>query len=222
METENSITKDKKSLSMEEAKINVSEDMKKKLGEIWDKGLLIANKAEARLPENNKSESLGHPNKRLRDAIDKELKKISKSLNADANKIIQNVTIERGWHAKNKHGEGKEKLGNQISITKEIFILIPDVLETFDSVEIGRDTWEGNRRKHSVTISKSYSDGTIILADAIIDENTLKIKTMWIERPAGVSSRNAVAPSSSPLSPRSPDLTGNNHGLNKQGQSWSL
>ncbi|MCL2259989.1 MAG: hypothetical protein FWC15_01385 [Fibromonadales bacterium] len=46
MANEGVVAKTKKLLSMEEAKANISEDMKKRLGEIWDKGLLIANKVE--------------------------------------------------------------------------------------------------------------------------------------------------------------------------------
>jgi len=137
------------------------------------------------LPENNKGEEIGQPSVRLKKTINKVIGNVYKKKVLSEklpNTTIQTVTVERTWHIKNRHGEGKEKLIDQISITKDTFMLIPDVLENFDSVEIARDTWERNRRKPSVTISRHYSDGTIIVADAIIDENTLKIKTMWIEK----------------------------------------
>jgi hypothetical protein len=173
--------------SMEEAKIYVSKGMKSKLGSIWDKGVKIKDKTESKLPKNNKEIPLGIPSKELNYAI-------NKALGTEVSITEQVVTIERAWHTEKKHGVGKEKLPNQIPVTKETFMLIPDVLESFDTVERGIDTWIYDKRKSSVVIGKRYSDGRIVLANAIVDESKLKIQTMWIEKPAAVSPIHAEAP----------------------------
>jgi hypothetical protein len=67
----------------------------------------------------------------------------------------QVITIKRAWHTNKRHGIGKEKYPNQIPVTKETFMLIPDVLKTFDTVERGMDTWINDKRKDSVVMDRN-------------------------------------------------------------------
>jgi hypothetical protein len=194
------VTRRKLFKSMEEARNAIPEGVRKKLGNIWDKGVEIKDSAESKLPVNNKEIPLSAASRRLNEAI-------FKALGVKMNITEQIVTIKRAWHTNKKHGVGKEKRLNQIPVTRETFMLIPDVLKNFDTVERGMDTWINDKRKSSVVIGKYYSDGRIVLANAIINNNKLKIQTMWIEKPTAVSPRNAKTPSDSRLSPSPSDLT---------------
>jgi len=210
MVIEEGVAKAKKMLSMEEAKANVSEDMKKRLGEIWDNAMCLTPKT-AELPENNAIIPLGRPSKKLNEAI-------SNALNDKIKTTEQNITLRQVWHMDDKHGKNNEKFSDQNPITKEIFMLIPDVLENFDKIKEGKRTWKYNKEHRSVLISKEYSDGTVILADAVIDGSKLEIKTMILKKPAEVRPTNAETLSGSLLSPSPADLTAfNQPGLLSQG-----
>jgi len=197
-------------LSMREAQTLVSREMKARLGKIWKKAMQITKKTEY-LPENNISIPIGHPTAKLNNAI-------SNALKEEINATEQNITLRQVWHMDDKHGACNEKYPDQNPVTEEIFILIPNILENFDTVIEGRRTWKDNKENRSVLISKGYYDGTVILADAIIDGNRLEIKTMVVKKPTEVSPRNAKASSGSLLSPSPADLTTfNQPGLPSQG-----
>jgi hypothetical protein len=185
--------------SMEEAKNAIPKGVRKRLGFIWDKAL---SKTTERTIADTKPIPIGNVSIKLNRAI-------SKTLGKDVNAKKQNITLWQTRHIDKRHGVGKEKYPDQREVTKEIFMLILDVLENFDTVEKGKGTWI-NEVKPSILISKHYSDGTIIVANAIIDKNTLWIKTMVVKKPTEVSPRAAKALPGSLLSPSPADLTAPN------------
>ena len=198
-----SIAPEKSLPSMEEARAGVSENAKSRLGKIWDAAKRMFNnarKSETSPPASNKSISIGRTSENLNKAI-------SEALGTEINTKNQTITLRQVSHISNKHGLGNEKFADQIPVTKETFTLIPDVLENFDTVEKGKDTWIGNERKNSVLISKHYSDGSIVLADAIVNDDVLEIKTIVVKKPTEVRPSSAKTPSGSLLSPSPADLT---------------
>jgi hypothetical protein len=186
--------------SMEEAKNAIPKGVRKRLGFIWDKAL---SKTTERTIADTKPIPIGDISIKLNRAI-------SETLGRVVSIKKQNITLEQARHIYKRHGVGKEKYPDQKEVTKEMFMLIPDVLENFDTIEKGKDTWETSVKKPSILISKRYSDGTIILADAVIDKNTLEIKTMVVKKPTEVSPRAAEALPDSLLSPSPADLTAPN------------
>jgi hypothetical protein len=168
--------------SMEEAKNDVPEETRKRLGRIWDYAL----KQEE---PSTKPVSIGIVSDRLNKAM-------FKTLGKEVNAKNQCIRLKDVKHIDETHGFGKEKNLAQIPVTKDIFMLIPNVLENFDTVEKGS---ESVGRK-SVKITKHYSDSRVIVADVILEDRNLNITTMYVKSPTAVSPRNAGAPSDSRLS----------------------
>lgn len=202
--TAENATKPKKLLSLEEARASVSKSLKDRLGKIWDKAMSVTEETQ-NLPENIKRYPIERPTTELNKAIQNAL--ANKSLNPRK----QSINLRQIWHIHDRHGEGNESYADQNPVTKETFMLIPDVLKNFDSVKKGKWTVDSNKQNtRSVEISKAYSDGTVILADAIVDNDGLEIKTMVLKKPTEVRSKHANAPLSSLLSPNSSVLQGSN------------
>ena len=178
-------------VSMSEALAKMSEEMKARLANIWEDAIKITGETEANLPVNNKNISIGHPTAKLNKAI-------SEVLGTEINAKEQNITLRQAWHINDKHGVGNEKYMDQNPVTKETFMLIPDVLENFSTVEIGRGTKDSRKQDtRSIVIGRIYSDGTVILANALAGIGKLEIKTMVLKKPTEVSPMNANAPSGS-------------------------
>jgi len=161
-----------------------------RLGEIWD----MAQKTEG-MEIDRKPIPIGKVSGKLNKEISRVLRKKVKAKN-------QYITLERARHINERHGVGNEKDSGQIPITKKIFMLIPDVLENFDIVEKGSITFD----LPSVKIAKHYSDGTVVVADAVIGKN-LTIKTMWAKKPDTVRPRDTKVLPGSRLSSKPPDST---------------
>jgi len=80
-------------------------------------------------------------------------------------------------HINKRHGAGGTAVKGQIPITKELFALIPDVLDNFDFVDKGHKTTDGD----GVLIRKRYSDGIAVLISAVPAKGSLEIRSFRIE-----------------------------------------
>lgn len=154
-------------LSMSDALERIPDSQRKVLGDIWDKATALT-EDEINCPKNNKPIYIAPPTARLKNEI---RKFFGKNIKLEK----QSISFERVYHISDGHGEYKEHAPEQIPVTKERFILMADVLENFDAVE--------KRVNNSVRISKRYSDGEVVVADAILRNGNLAIKTMWIKKP---------------------------------------
>jgi len=171
-------------LNLDEARTSVPKGLRDRLEKIWDRAMAVTEETQY-LPENIKSHRIGEPTKRLNDAVKEVLKDIPRFNNLTLTK--QSINLRQTWHIYGRHGDGNENYADQNPITKETFTLIPNVLEDFDTVKKGK--WTKNSKGRdvpSIEIYKVYSNGTIILADAIIENNELEIKTMVLKKPTEV------------------------------------
>jgi hypothetical protein len=151
--------------SMEEAKNGISENVRNRLGKIWDYAL----KQEE---PSIKPITIGLVNERLNKAI-------SKTLGKEIKAEKQYIRLKDVRHIYEAHGAGKENNPAQIPVTKDIFILIPDVLENFDTIERGSESVG----RESVKITKHYSDGRVVVADVILEDGNLNITTIYVKKP---------------------------------------
>jgi hypothetical protein len=161
--------------SMEEARNAIPEVVRKKLNFMWEH----AQKTDGQAVD-TKLIAIGIVSDRLNTAISKEL---GKKVKAE----IQYIRFKDVRHFDDVHGVGKENDPNQIPVTKEAFMLLPNVLKNFDEVKKGSETVG----RESVKITKHYSDGRIVIANAVLDGGDLTITDMFIKKPAAVSPRNA-------------------------------
>ncbi|GBU25991.1 hypothetical protein R83H12_02666 [Fibrobacteria bacterium R8-3-H12] len=83
-------------------------------------------------------------------------------------------------HIDEIHGIGNEAKPEQIPVTKEMFMLLRDVLKNFDEVAKGTPT----AGRDSVKITKRYLDGRIVIANAILLKGDLAITMMLAKKPA--------------------------------------
>ncbi len=170
--------------SMNEARATVPENTRNRLGNIWD----VAQKTEGKEAD-RKLISIGKVSNRLN-------KEASKVLGKEVKAAGQYIRLKDVRHIDERHGVGKETDPKQIPVTKETFTLIPDVLENFDEIQKGSET----ANRDSVKLTKHYSDGRVIIADAVLEDGNLTITSMFIKSPATVRPKNAETPSGSRLS----------------------
>jgi hypothetical protein len=177
--------------AMEEAKNYVSEDMRKKLALMWER----AHKTEYQ-PIDTKLVAIG----RVSDNLNKEASRV---LRKEIKAQKQHIRLKDVRHIDEQHGVGNEKTPTQIPVTKDIFMLIPDVLENFDEVKKGSETVG----RDSIRITKNYSDGKIIIADAVLEDGNLTITSMYVKSPTTVRQSPYVSGSRlSNTQPRQPTL----------------
>ncbi len=70
----------------------------------------------------------------------------------------------------------KEAKKDQIAITKEDIINIPDIINNYDSIEKGNR----NGKYNTIRYIKNYYDNITYLVEVILDDQKLlQIKTMW-------------------------------------------
>jgi hypothetical protein len=123
-------------------------------------------------------------------------KEISKVLAKEINAKKQNIRLKDVKHIDEVHGVGRENNPSQIPVTKDMFMLVPDVLENFDDVKKGSETVG----RESVRVSKNYSDGKAIIANAVLEDGNLSITSMYVKSPTAVRPRAAEALPDSRLS----------------------
>jgi hypothetical protein len=109
--------------SMEEARSYISEDTRKKLGLMWEH----AQETEYQ-PVDTKLIPIG----RVVENLNKE---ISRALEMEVKAEKQYIRFKDVRHFDKVHGVSRENDPMQIPVTKETFMLLPDVLKNFDEVE---------------------------------------------------------------------------------------
>jgi hypothetical protein len=150
--------------SMEEARLDLPHSRRKFFARIWDE-------ATHQIGGNVFHQYiLGTPTPQLISAIEGVLGRPIKA----KRQIIQLGYVK---HINNRHGAGGAVVNGQVPITKELFALIPDVLENFDSVEKGHATSGGD----GVLIRRRYSDGAAVLVNAVANRGNLEIRSFRIE-----------------------------------------
>jgi len=170
--------------SMEEARAAIPENKRRYFERMWDRA----------------AETEGAKIDRVRMAIGK----VNSRLNKEASDVLgkkinaekQYIRLKDVRHIDEIHGIGKEKDPAQIPVTKEAFILVTDVLENFDEIRKGSET----AGRDSVKLTRHYSDGKVVIADAVLEDGNFIITSMFIKRPAAVRPKNAETPSGSRLS----------------------
>jgi len=168
--------------SMEEARQNVPEEKRRWLNNVWNSA--IAGKGRA-----NRPVYFNKPNKKLNAEVSRVF---GKEINIDN----QSVTLGYVRHINNYHGVDSPYLGkDEIPVTKDVFALIPDVLENFDTIE--KSNKQTTRGEDAIKITKHYSDGTMTIVDAVVkiddpkkpNKANLEIRTVYVDK----SKESAVA-----------------------------
>jgi len=192
--------------SMEEARQAIPEGRRKYFEGIWDSGQMVT-RATMNDPKNNRPVFIPPPTRRMKDEL-------ARLFGKDVKAERQSITFERAHHISERHGVGNEKQADQKPVTRETFVLIPDILANFDSVE--------KRPNNSVQISKEYSDGRMVVADAVLSDGNLEIKTMWIKSPAGTNSQRTKANGMTTLNRSHPSDVKNTPRLNARSEGAVL
>jgi len=179
--------------SMEEALESVPEKIRVKLGHGWNMATTEKKDPHRRLYFNRPSQRLvNEVNMVLGEYLD-----------------IDNQFITHGHirHINKEHGIGRETSSNQIPVTENVFTLIPHTLENFDNVEKSpRKTSDGHE---VVKITKQYSDGQVVIADAILQKNSpngtnkasLEIRSIYVKELDNGGKERASASNYSPAAP---------------------
>jgi len=94
--------------------------------------------------------------------------------------VAKKQIARRGYirHINIRHGVNGVAVAGQIPITREMFALIPHILEHFDSVAKGHPTRGGI----GVLIRKQYSDGTAVVVDMVQAGKNLEIRSYRIDK----------------------------------------
>lgn len=102
------------------------------------------------------------------------------------------MTVSELTHLLKRHGEGFEKASTQIPLTKKHILKIPEVIATYDSLEL-KSKRDG---KKTLEYKKKMSDGTVLFVEEVQTRKCrLAVKTMYIKRPV----KEAAAWNGSPL-----------------------
>ena len=172
--------------TMEEARASIPESTRARLEKVFE--IAIVGKGSP-----DRKVYFDKPNDNLK-------AEVNKILGKDVNIDNQVITLGYIRHINNRHGIKNPKLGkNEIPVTKELFALIPDVLNNFNIVE--KSNSKTSRGEDVVKITRQYSDGTMTIVDAIIkkDQNSnnanLAIRTIYVDKSGG----RAVAPNYSSI-----------------------
>jgi hypothetical protein len=158
--------------SMAEARRGVPEDLRDRLEKVWDTVNAGKGNPWARF-------YFDKPSKRLVDEI-------KRATGKDFSIDNQIITLGHIRHINKRHGVDGE-IKSQVPVTKEVFAVIPDALKNFDTVE---KSGKASRGDDVVKIKKRYSDGTMIIADAVLRKNDaqrpnhadLEIRTVYIDK----------------------------------------
>jgi hypothetical protein len=158
--------------SMESARNDISENARRKLDKLWE----LAKTTDGMLKDRDLIR-IGLVSDRLNKAM-------SEALGMEVKAEIQYIRLKDVRHIDEVHGVGNEKDSAQIPVTKDMFMLMPDVLKNFSKVEKGSITID----RPSVKITKHYSDGRIIIADAVLEDGNLNITSMLAKKPTAIKS----------------------------------
>gem|GEM_PF-2841320 len=145
----------------------------------------------------NEYHAIGTPSPRI-------LEEIGRVLDRGINAKKQVIALRYVRHINNRHGVDGKAVAGQTPVTRELFSLIPDVLENFDAVEAGHETTGGD----GVLIRKRYADGEAVLVDVVPVSGNLEIRSYRIDK---TSSRGRPLPNYVSQADVRPDYTSETH-----------
>ena len=134
------------------------------------------------------------------------VQRVKALLKIDVSNRVHELVDNDIRHMINEHGDPiKEAKKDQIAITVEDILKIPDILELYD------DIVKGNSNKNNETIRyiKKYEDGITYLVEVVAEKsNTLNIKTMW-KKPTTLTNSQQTLSSTSETTDSSISSTSN-------------
>jgi len=118
---------------------------------------------------------------------EEEAKKLSRATGLDITPAYKHVLDKSGVsHAFKKHGGERESLRGQKRLTKEDILRIPEIITSYDKVEVPFDH-DGNPEKSAagndlIRYEKTFADGTTYYVEEVrAGRRELALSTMWIK-----------------------------------------